>query len=419
MTVPDLTVYQSGVNQVSGDQLNTFTQSATTVVNLRTLVGVSGMEVNLQGFTVPNDGGQGQFYWNTTSTATDDSGVTTVVPNGVTQGAWIRLGSGNTSTLVNSVTNSDGSIVVSPTSGNVVVSLGSYNANTALANATASTAQPTGVALTVSTLLGRGPTGNIAAIPFSQVANFNAITGCLPSSITGSSTTAAITISSGIATDSTNIINIVGAGYSWAAANGNAANGTDAIGSTLSNSSTYHMYLFQGTSGTCSYASTNLNPGGPTGYTTYKRRIFSFNTNSSGAPIPYVAIETEGGSLLAWLSTQLLDQNGVSLTTTQAALIVTVPTGIKVQWIGRFNSSSSNINLILTSGDETNVAPASGAGSWSAAPGFDFTNSGTFENGGQNGSFLTTNTSGQIAGRATGNATLYLVTRGFKDWRRV
>lgn len=168
MSVPNLTVFQNGQNQVSGDQLNTFTQTATTVANLRTFVGIQGMEVNLQGFTAPNDGGQGQFYWNTISTATDDGGVTTVVPSGVTVGAWIRLGSGSSS-IVNQITNSDGSLTISPSTGNVVASLGSYGANTALANATVSSAQPTGIALTASTVLGRGTSGNIAAIPFSSI----------------------------------------------------------------------------------------------------------------------------------------------------------------------------------------------------------------------------------------------------------
>lgn len=175
MSVPSLTVYQNGTNQVNGDQLNTFTQSATTVANLRTFVGVKGMEVNLQGFTAINDGGQGQFYWNSTSTATDDAGVTTVVPNGVTQGAWIRFGSG-ASTIVNKVTNSDGSLTISPNTGNVVASLGSYAANTALANATTGSAQPTGIALTVNTVLGRIG-GNIQAVPFSSITTTSGIIG--------------------------------------------------------------------------------------------------------------------------------------------------------------------------------------------------------------------------------------------------
>jgi hypothetical protein len=49
------------------------------------------MQIALEGTSVPGDGGQGTFYWNATSSATDDNGVTTVAPTGVTSGRWIRL----------------------------------------------------------------------------------------------------------------------------------------------------------------------------------------------------------------------------------------------------------------------------------------------------------------------------------------
>ena len=93
MTVPTNFVATSGTGAapITADNFNTLVQTVATVASLRGFTGVSGMEIELQGYSAPNDGGQGQFYWNTT-TGTDDGGVTTVVPNGSTSGCWSRLG---------------------------------------------------------------------------------------------------------------------------------------------------------------------------------------------------------------------------------------------------------------------------------------------------------------------------------------
>ena len=91
MSAPQLAQYQNGVNQVSGDQLNTFQQWCVNAAQLRTLTGLSNMMVYMQGFSTALDGGQGLFYWNAASTAADDGGLTTVVPNGSSSGAWNRI----------------------------------------------------------------------------------------------------------------------------------------------------------------------------------------------------------------------------------------------------------------------------------------------------------------------------------------
>lgn len=91
MSAPQLTAYQNGVNQVSGDQLNTFVSWCQTVAQLRGFIGLTGMMVALEGFSSSLDGGQGQFYWNPTGNAPDDGGVTTVVPNGAGAGEWSRI----------------------------------------------------------------------------------------------------------------------------------------------------------------------------------------------------------------------------------------------------------------------------------------------------------------------------------------
>lgn len=90
MTVPSNSTYANGTGVLSGDQLNTFVQSCTTAAVLRTFVGLTGMTVYLQGTASVADGTAGAFYWNASSVGPDD-GVNTIVPNGVTAGAWVRL----------------------------------------------------------------------------------------------------------------------------------------------------------------------------------------------------------------------------------------------------------------------------------------------------------------------------------------
>jgi len=248
---------------------------------------------------------------------------------------------------------------------------------------------------------------------------YNAIAGCLPSSMAGTSTTASMTVSSGQAANSTNAVYITGAGYSWAVSNGNAINGYQG-GTTLPNSSTIHMFLCTGASGTGTFASTSLTPTLPTGYAVSYRRIFSFKTNGSGAPLPYTAVEVEGGAVVCWLTTQVLDGNATSIGTSRTLLTLSIPTGVKMQPIYRARSSASSNSIIFTSPDETDVAPSGTGWSWTTAPGDDVTyGDGTYTTTTAGGQLLITNTSGQIGARAhAASDTLYLVTRGFKDFRR-
>jgi hypothetical protein len=93
MTAPALAVYYNGQGQVGADNLNTFMQTCNTASELRGFAGTTGIEVYMRGFSAIGDGGQGVFYWNVNSTAPDDNGVTTIVPNSQTTGAWTRLSS--------------------------------------------------------------------------------------------------------------------------------------------------------------------------------------------------------------------------------------------------------------------------------------------------------------------------------------
>lgn len=256
------------------------------------------------------------------------------------------------------------------------------------------------------------------------------ISGLLPTSISGTSTTAAITVSGGYATDSTNATVIDGhTGYSWAVSNGNVINGFSG-GTTLPSTATIHMYLCSGNSGTGTYAVTNasypLSAGScPAGYTTYARRIFSFNTAAStNGPIPYTPIEVEGGAILAWLHTQVMDINGASQGISRTFYTLTVPSGIKVSPLYRTQGSTSGSTVIFTSGDETDIAPTTGGASnlnWQTVPGADMGEASSALSGFSypRDGRLTTNTSGQIGARSSQAAnTIFFVTRGFEDWRR-
>lgn len=250
-----------------------------------------------------------------------------------------------------------------------------------------------------------------AAVSGAGTVVYNVISGNLPSSMTGTHTTASMSVSAGQAADSTNSVYITGAGYSWAVSNGNAINGYQG-GTTLPNSSTIHMFLCTGASGTGVFASTSLSPTLPTGYSDYYRRIFSFNTNGSGAPIPYTAIESEGGGLVCYLSTQLLDVSTTSLGTSRTLYTLTVPSGIKVQPLIRQMTTTAGAKVLISSPDETDVAP----GTYSTVPQYDSdgTSLATFDT-----PFLTTNTSGQIGARAAvASSALYVTNRGFRDFRR-
>jgi len=90
MSAPLLTVQVQGQGVVTADMLNTYGQTCDTVAQLRGFIGAPGVQVFVRGYTAPNDGGQGQFYWNATSTG-PDNGFTIIVPTGSAQGAWIRL----------------------------------------------------------------------------------------------------------------------------------------------------------------------------------------------------------------------------------------------------------------------------------------------------------------------------------------
>ncbi|MGD0564552.1 MAG: hypothetical protein ABSA66_15855 [Roseiarcus sp.] len=252
------------------------------------------------------------------------------------------------------------------------------------------------------------------------------ITGGLPTAMSGTSTTAAITVSPLTATDASGVMLIEWtAAQSWAVSNGNAANGC-ADGTTLGNSKTYHMYACQGPSGTCLYASQTFGmaaSSAPSGYNSYARRIFSFTTSSAGAPNAGNFDEIGGGGYQCLLSTIPLDINAASSTSSSRTLYaLSVPTGPKMQWLGRFNAQggANGATYILSSPDEPDVAPVTPASPGS--PFFDLAAQSTVSAAGLMHAerSLLTNTSAQLGVRSSSsaNGTLYLVTTGWIDFRR-
>jgi len=66
-----------------------------TAADMRLQVGTPNVMVRLSGLLSLSDGNGGDYYWNATSTATDDGFITLKVTN-TTTGRWIRTGNSNT-----------------------------------------------------------------------------------------------------------------------------------------------------------------------------------------------------------------------------------------------------------------------------------------------------------------------------------
>jgi type VI secretion system secreted protein VgrG len=243
------------------------------------------------------------------------------------------------------------------------------------------------------------------------------ITGGLPTAFSGVNTSASITISSCICADSTFAVTLTYAG-------GNITTGTgiNTLGtSTLANSTTYHVYICKGTSGTGVFGSTIApssfsGSNAPSGYQSYFRRLFSLNTNSSGTPNGYNADELASGSYIAYyLSSSIInDFYGLPSTGSRTLYTMNIPTGLKFQWNGRILIGGSN-NYVFTSPDEPDIAiqssstPAAGTGT----PDFSVYSVSI-------GKILITNTSGQIGVKcSTSTNNLSMMTTAFVDSRRI
>ena len=225
--------------------------------------------------------------------------------------------------------------------------------------------------------------------------------------MSGSSTTASITISAAKCTDASLTTTL-----SWAGGTIGTGTGINTLGvATLANSTTYHVYLCKGASGTGIYASTTYSMGAasaPSGYTQYVRRLFSFLTTSAGAPQAFNADEITGGGYVAYLSTPTLDVSAATASTASRTLYtLSVPQGPKMQWQGRLIQNGSWVGT-YTSPDEPDLTPSTTAAPLADTSVYSFSL----------GRTIMTNGSGQIGVRGASGGVFYLSTAGWIDGRR-
>src|SRR5882762_11155020 len=91
MAAPALKVQIQGQTVLAGDNANTYVQWCSNVAQLRAFIGLSGMQVYVQGLITPDDGGQGNFLWEIVVTQPDD-GENYIIPPGGGGGGWVRIG---------------------------------------------------------------------------------------------------------------------------------------------------------------------------------------------------------------------------------------------------------------------------------------------------------------------------------------
>lgn len=197
----------------------------------------------------------------------------------------------------------------------------------------------------------------------------------------------------------------------WALGSGNGCLDTGAVAQN-----TWYTYFQIERSDTgvvdilCSLSATA--PTFPTNYDK-KRRLGAVRT---GAATTNILPFTQIGNAVYW-TTAILDVNTSSLSTSAALQTLSVPPGVKTMPICRVTiSNASTASVLLTSPDETDVAPTT-TNPFTAAPGFDNLDV-TLAAGTTNGTcpMLTTNTASQIRARATAaSTTLAIVTRGYID----
>lgn len=74
---------------------NAITRTFDTIADLRLQRGTSNSKVQVLGYYAPGDGGGGEFYWNSSSSITDDLGSVIQTSVGSGDGRWIRVASQN------------------------------------------------------------------------------------------------------------------------------------------------------------------------------------------------------------------------------------------------------------------------------------------------------------------------------------
>lgn len=101
--IDDSKSYKYVLKDISADIIYTVdninSTSSGTILNvlniaaLRLIEGASNQRVSVSGYYTVNDGGGGEFYWNSADTTTEDNGMV-IQATGITTGRWLRIGTG-------------------------------------------------------------------------------------------------------------------------------------------------------------------------------------------------------------------------------------------------------------------------------------------------------------------------------------
>jgi len=425
LTAPLPTVSLQGLGVVPADLLNTYVQTVVNYPQLRTFSGLSNMVVYAQGQASPSDGGQGFFWYNAASTAADNNS-TVIVPSGNIQGAWLALPTVNVGDFdipgtltVAGATNLESTLVVDgpATFAEDLVMTGTGEVQVPVGTTAQRTMTPADGMIRYNSSTGQfegfGASGwqPLAGSAAASIFPGN-IYGLVPSAIAGTSTTASLSVSAGAATDSLAVAVLsLAAPGAWSVTNGNVINGYQG-GTTLPNNSTIHIFLVTGTAGTGLFGSTSETaPVLPSGYALF-RRILSFTTGSGGSPNPYTADETCGGALTCFYTPGFpTDLNVTASTASRTLETFSVPTGIRVGWIGIIQPGGTTV-VIFTSPDEPDIAAF-----YNTA--YDVSYDGTSLYTATPSRPKITNTSAQLGVRARVATTVTASTFGFVDFRRI
>lgn len=233
----------------------------------------------------------------------------------------------------------------------------------------------------------------IAGAPITAPLSAALLRGYLAGLQRTASTNTTISYGAGVCADSTNASMLsLSAGTINCATVG--ADGLDA--GALANSTWYHAFAIGKTDGTTArLASTSpLSPTMPSGYT-YKRRIGSFKTGPSTAPI---LAHVQYGDKFFWVAPLTGDINATNPGIATVSRTLTVPTGVSVEAIvvaNIYNSSSTYyLNLFLSDLATNDVAASDNFSIGQAA----VSGAGGVVTGGQQVT-IRTNTSAQIRSR--------------------
>jgi hypothetical protein len=228
----------------------------------------------------------------------------------------------------------------------------------------------------------------------------------------GGTPNSVLDIAAGQAADSSNAVMISIGAFTKSTADAWAANsGSNGMGNGLTIAATtwYHVILANNGGTPDIYFDTSATGANrPAGISDTKvRRIGSFLTDGSAHIVAFTQVANE----FYW-STPVADVAISTLSTSRAALTMTIPLGVKVRLIARVTQGTGNVSVVFSGLDEPDVAPSTTVGTVAALD----------NNGGQNVASrfpwnVYSNTSSQIQYRATGNANLAITTLGWIDDR--